>query len=143
MLRHLLRDLFLFNDHDVFFKPKFILVNKKPTTKNDEAETNAPVSFKDSIFSLNKWKEEKNNWYFTISASDADLRVDDRGVDVSYEYFEETEHSSLKKFQKFFMTYPINSKPETIKARRVNDSIIVTVDKKVVEEDTRRKLTIE
>jgi hypothetical protein len=143
MFRHLLRDLFLFNDYDVFFPSKCVLVTKSPDKKTETEKTNVPSFFKDVTFSLNKWKEEKNNWYFTVSAPDADIRVDEKGVDVSYEYSKETENGSLKKSQQFFMTYPINSKPETIKARRVNDNIIVTVDKKVVEEDTRRKLTIE
>ena len=118
------------------------MIRRENNWSSNTVKTNVPDYFT-KFTTTNSWKEEKNNWYFTITAPDADIRVDEKGVDVSYEYSEVDEHHSLKKSQKFFVNYPDNSKPETIKARRVGDKIVVTVDKKEVVEDTRRKLTIE
>lgn len=92
------------------------------------------------------WKEEEKNWYITITAPDADIRVDENGIDVSYSYEEKTEHGHKVLSKQFKTTFPTNSQPETVRAKRMGDKvIIITVDKAViaVPKDTRRKLTIE
>ena len=141
MFTNLLSEFF-FGGLDSFYEPRQIIRRKEERSDN-ALKTNVPDYFAYFNTTINKWKEEKGNWYFTITAPDADIRVDEKGVDVSYEISETSEHHSLKQSQKFFVTYPTNSRPETIKARRVGDNIVVTVDKNVIEEDTRRKLTIE
>ena len=118
---------------------------KKGECKCEKKREEAPVM--GHTFTANTtWREETNNWYISISAPDADIRVDEKGIDVSYEYTEKTDHGSFSKSQKFFVTFPENSKPETVRAKRLGEkAIVVTVDKKVVEDpkDIRRRLTIE
>lgn len=131
---------------DSVFTPEYYFTLKKPhQCKNGECKcekrknkafATAPIS----------WTEETNNWYMTISAPDADIRVDEGGLDVSYEYEEKVGNTTVHKKRKFFVTYPSNSKTDTLKAKRLGEkAILITIDKDVVEEakDTRRRLTIE
>lgn len=131
---------------DSVFTPDYYFTPRKPhrcengeckcEKKNEKTFASTPIS----------WTEETNNWYMTISAPDADIRVDEDGLEVSYEYDEKTENSTVHKKSKFFVTYPSNSKTDTLRAKRLGEkAILVTIDKDVVEEpkDTRKRLTIE
>ena len=131
---------------DSVFAPEYYFTLKKPhhckngeckcEKRKNEAFATTPIS----------WTEETNNWYMTINAPDADIRVDEGGLDVSYEYEEKVGNTTVHKKSKFFVTYPSNSKPDTLKAKRLGEkAILLTIDKDVVEEpkDTRRRLTIE
>ncbi len=143
----MLFDRFLINYlFDSAFMPEYYFTLKKPHNckngnckcekKKDETFATTPIS----------WIEETNNWYMTISAPDADIRVDEGGLDVSYEYEEKVGNATVHKKSKFFVTYPSNSKTDTLKAKRLGEkAILITIDKEVVDEpkDTRKRLTIE
>ena len=144
MLRR--RSLLDFFIDSVLYPEVYYIPRKAHRCKNGECRCKKNKEEKSFAATPISWTEETNNWYMTINAPDADIRVDEGGLDVSYEYEEKVGNATVHKKSKFFVTYPSNSKTDTLKAKRLGEkAILVTIDKEVVDEpkDTRKRLTIE
>lgn len=93
-----------------------------------------------------QWNEHKTHWEMIINAPKAEIVLDNEFMEVTVNYefetdgFKEAYHSHRK------VSFPQNSIPETMKAEKVNNHIVLKVDKAVINEepkDDRRRIVIE
>ena len=86
------------------------------------------------------WDEKNDKWELVINNNDADITIDEDMITIKYEVLKDGE--LYYEYQQK-VNFPENSNHETIKAKRENDKIVLSVDKVVIEENKARKLIIE
>lgn len=91
-----------------------------------------------------QWVEGEKNWSLKINNNDVDITIDDDVVNVSYKNEENTKFGKKLTSVSFSQLFPENSVHETVKAKRVDGSILITVDKAVIDTPKKvKKLEIE
>lgn len=89
------------------------------------------------------WKEEHDKWSILIPANDADITVDDEVVNIAFDVVLKG-LDNVKYNAAYTFSFPENSVHETLKAKRMDKTILITVDKAVVDDKpNRRKIEIE
>ena len=86
------------------------------------------------------WVEDKDKWVLVVNNNDADITIDEDTITIKYEV--SSRNNEWYEYQKT-VSFPENSNHETIKAKREDGKIFVTVDKVVLEEKKTKKLIIE
>lgn len=112
---------------DYFSLPTFTVFN--PTLKRNY------VNYFNS-----SWVEESDKWVLEVRSNDADITVDEDVITIKYSV--SLGDNGKYEYQKT-VSFPENSNHETIKAKRDNGRIVISVDKVIVEEKKGRKLVIE
>ena len=89
------------------------------------------------------WKEELDKWTILIPANDADITVDDEVVNIEFDVVLQG-WDNVKYNAAYTFSFPENSVHETLRAKRMAKTILITVDKAVIDDKSnRRKIEIE
>lgn len=139
-------DLFndLFNDSLLINKNcyHFLKENCDNRVKN-VVNRNINVSNKTSknIIFNSDWIETDDSWLMYIMTPDAEITVDEKTIEVHYNITNDKENG--KWFEKGFFrkSFPENSLPETIKAKKSDDGkhIKISMNKAVIDKKNNRK----
>lgn len=150
---------------DLFFNPESIFTTMVPIatirphkekTKTNEIEKKPKSEVKKEDKKLGlcfTWMEAEKNWYMNIPTTEVELSVDEKTIEMSGQInskngesdgnmsYERTYSSCFK----HIFSFPENSLPETVKAKKIGKFTVVTVDKAVFEkkENKRKKIVIE
>ena len=89
------------------------------------------------------WKEEHDKWTILIPSNDADITVDDEVVNIEFDVVLQG-WDNVKYNASYTFSFPENSVHETLRAKRMAKTILITVDKAVVDDKSnKRKIEIE
>lgn len=144
---------FTLSEIDLFFLEKYREMHEREkmlmkhkllssVQKKENEEKNTPVkNTKEETKTNNfyKWCEADNNWYMTIPSIDADITVDDKGVEIITNINDDKNDFYISSINKVYKTFPENTVIDSISAKKVGDYTIITILKK---ETNKRKLII-
>lgn len=91
-----------------------------------------------------KWYETNDKWYLNILSDDAEILVDDDTISIECKQAITIDDFGEKKIKKVFTTtYPDNSIHESIKAKKEDGKIVISLDKAIIEDNKKRRIEIE
>ena len=101
-----------------------------------------------SNFTRNReWVEKDDRWEILIPSPNADIYPTEDSVEVSYKHEKTYDYGKSVVNGSFTASYPDNSVPETIRAKRHNNTVVLSIEKAIKdvkkEEPKRFKLRIE